>query len=98
VPPFSSDKVEATIIRVFGRPVAEVFRAFDLTPLASASVGQVHFAELQSGTPVAVKVLRPNGADVIEHDLALMRTAASLVERLWREGRRLRPREVVPEL
>jgi ubiquinone biosynthesis protein len=85
VPPFSSDKVEATIVRVFGRPVAEVFKSFDVTPVASASVAQVHFGELPNGTPVAVKVLRPNVADVIEHDLALMRTAATLIERLWRE-------------
>src|SRR6476661_7263231 len=97
VPPFSSAQVEATIVRVFGRPLAEVFKSFDLAPVASASVAQVHFAELPNGTPVAVKVLRPNIADVIEHDLALMRTAAGLVERLWREGRRLRPREVVAE-
>src|SRR4029079_10066787 len=66
-------------------------------PVASASVAQVHFAELPDGTPVAVKVLRPNVSEVIEHDLALMHTAASLVERLWREGKRLRPREVVAE-
>ena len=59
MPPFSSDKVEATIVRVFGRPLAEVFSTFDLTPVASASVAQVHFAELPDGTPVAVKVLRP---------------------------------------
>jgi len=97
VPPFASELVEATIVRVFGRPLAQVFRSFDLTPVASASIAQVHFAELPDGTPVAVKVLRPNVADVIEHDLALMRTAASLVERLWREGKRLRPREVVAE-
>jgi len=97
VPPFPSAQVEATIVRVFGRPIADVFKSFDLTPVASASVAQVHFGELPNGTPVAVKVLRPNIADVIEHDLALMRTAASLVERLWREGRRLRPREVVAE-
>ena len=97
VPPFASELVEATIVRVFGRPLAQVFRSFDLTPVASASVAQVHFAELPDGTPVAVKVLRPNVAEVIEHDLALMRTAASLVERLWREGKRLRPREVVAE-
>ena len=87
VPPFPSEKVEATIVRVFGRPLADVFGAFDLTPVASASVAQVHFAALPDGTPVAVKVLRPNVADVIEHDLALMHTAASLIERLWREGR-----------
>ena len=97
VPPFPSEKVEATIVRVFGRPLADVFRTFDLTPVASASVAQVHFAELPDGTPVAVKVLRPNVADVIEHDLALMHTAASLIERLWREGKRLRPRDVVAE-
>ena len=97
VPPFSSAQVEATIVRVFGRPLAEVFKTFDLTPVASASVAQVHFAELPNGTPVAVKVLRPNVADVIEHDLALMHTAASLIERMWREGKRLRPREVVVE-
>jgi len=97
VPPFASELVVATIVRVFGRSLDEVFRTFDLKPVASASVAQVHFAELPDGTPVAVKVLRPNIHHVIEHDLALMRTAASLVERLWREGRRLRPREVVAE-
>ena len=97
VPPFASELVLATIERVFGRPLDEVFRSFDLTPVASASVAQVHFAELPDATPVAVKVLRPNIGDVIEHDLALMRTAAALVDRLWREGRRLRPREVVAE-
>jgi ubiquinone biosynthesis protein len=97
VPPFASDRVVATIERVFARPLDQVFRTFDLTPVASASVAQVHFAELPDGTPVAVKVLRPNIADVIEHDLALMHTAAALVERAWREGRRLRPKEVVAE-
>jgi ubiquinone biosynthesis protein len=97
VPPFPSALVEATVVRVFGRPLDQVFRRFDLTPVASASVAQVHFAELPDGTPVAVKVLRPNVEDVIEHDLALMRTAATLIERLWREGKRLRPREVVAE-
>jgi ubiquinone biosynthesis protein len=90
VPPFASPLVVATIERVFARPIDQVFRSFDLTPVASASVAQVHFAELPDGTPVAVKVLRPNIHDVIEHDLALMRTAAALVDRLWREGRRLR--------
>src|SRR6476661_6059867 len=97
VPPFASELVVATIERVFGRPLDQVFRSFDVTPVASASVAQVHFAELPDATPVAVKVLRPNIDNVIEHDLALMRTAAALVERLWREGRRLRPREVVAE-
>src|SRR5213075_364222 len=51
----------------------------------------------KSGALVAVKVLRPNIVEVIEHDLALMQTAAMLVERLWKEGKRLKPREVVAE-
>ncbi|HMA31045.1 MAG TPA: AarF/UbiB family protein, partial [Casimicrobiaceae bacterium] len=97
VPPFPSAEVEATIRRVFRKPLAEVFKSFDLTPVASASVAQVHFAELPDGTPVAVKVLRPRIAEVIEHDLALMQTGAALVERLWSEGKRLRPLDVVAE-
>jgi ubiquinone biosynthesis protein len=97
VPPFASSEVEAAIERVHGKPISEVFRSFDLVPVASASVAQVHFAELPDGTPVAVKVLRPRVAEVIDHDLALMQTGANLVERLWSEGRRLRPRDVVSE-
>jgi ubiquinone biosynthesis protein len=57
----------------------------------------VHFAELPDGTPVAVKVLRPDIDLTIAHDLALMQTAAALVERVSADGRRLRPREVVAE-
>lgn len=97
VPPFASSEVETAIERVHGKPISEVFRSFDLVPVASASVAQVHFAELPDGTPVAVKVLRPRVAEVIDHDLALMQTGATLVERLWSEGRRLRSRDVVSE-
>jgi ubiquinone biosynthesis protein len=97
VPPFPSSAAVATLRRVYGRPIEDVFRAFDLTPVASASIAQVHLAELPDGTPVAVKVLRPHIGDVIEHDLALMRTAAGLVEKLWQDGRRLKPRETVYE-
>jgi ubiquinone biosynthesis protein len=103
VPPFPSGQVVATLTRIYGRPLDQVFAAFDPVPVASASVAQVHFAQLPDGmgakslAQVAVKVLRPNIGEVIEHDLALMQTAAMLVERLWREGRRLKPREVVAE-
>ena len=97
VPPFPSSEVIATLQRVYGRPIDQVFKRFDPEPRASASVAQVHFAELPDGTPVAVKILRPNIEHVIEHDLALMQTAAMLIERIWREGKRLKPREVVVE-
>ena len=101
VPPFSADLVEAALIRAYGRPVAAVFRQFDFTAAASASVAQVHFAEIEvaDGTilPVAVKILRPGIAPVISHDVGLLRAAAALVERLFTDGKRLRPLEVVAE-
>jgi ubiquinone biosynthesis protein len=97
VPPFAAEQVLQTLERTYRRPLADVFLEFDVTPVASASVAQVHFAVLPDGTPVAVKVLRPGIDLVIEHDLALMQTAAALLERISADGRRLRPREVVRE-
>ncbi|HKY02358.1 MAG TPA: ubiquinone biosynthesis regulatory protein kinase UbiB, partial [Burkholderiales bacterium] len=97
VPPFDSNLAIAEIERAFGRPVDEVYRNFDPTPVASASIAQVHWAELHDGTQAAVKILRPNMLPVIARDLALMDAAAAMVERLWSQGRRLRPREVVAE-
>src|SRR6478752_373168 len=97
VPPFPWEHVLATLTRFYGRPVETVFRSFDREPVASASVAQVHFAELPDGTPVAVKVLRPAIASVIEKDIALMHTGAWLMEHLWSDGKRLRPRAVIAE-
>jgi ubiquinone biosynthesis protein len=97
VPPFSSDVAVATIERAFGRKLDAVFRQFDRVPVASASIAQVHFAELHDGREVAVKVLRPNMLPVIEKDLALMRMMASWVGKLSADGKRLKPREVVAE-
>jgi ubiquinone biosynthesis protein len=77
--------------------VNEVFAEFNPLCVASASVAQVHFAVLPDGKEVAVKVLRPGIAAVIENDLALLDIGAGLVETLWAEGKRLRPREVVAE-
>ncbi len=97
VPPFPAEQVVATLERAYRKPVDEVFLAFDRVPVASASVAQVHFAQLPDGTPVAVKVLRPGIDEVIAHDLALMQAAATLFERVSADGRRLRPRDVVAE-
>ncbi|MEP7208445.1 MAG: ubiquinone biosynthesis regulatory protein kinase UbiB [Casimicrobiaceae bacterium] len=97
VPPFPSEQVLTILERNYGRPVDAVFHAFDRVPVASASVAQVHFAELPNGTPVAVKVLRPGIDAIIDKDLSLLDSGAMLVEKLWSDGRRLRPREVVAE-
>ena len=97
VPPFPADQVEARLRQAYGKPHAEVFRTFDLTPVASASVAQVHFAELPDGREVAVKIVRPGIAETIAKDVSLLRVLAGLVERWFPEGERLRPREVVEE-
>ena len=97
VRPFPVEDVLATLTRVYGRPVDEVFRRFDREPIASASVAQVHIAELPDGTEVAVKVLRPGIASVIVKDVALLYAAASLVERHWKDARRLKPHAIVTE-
>ena len=97
VPPFPSEVAVATIEQAFGRPIDQVFATFERTPVASASIAQVHFAVLADGREVAVKVLRPNMVTVIEKDLSLMRMMAGWVERLSADGRRLKPREVVAE-
>ena len=97
VPPFATEDVLTTLQRAYGRPVDDVFLRFDREPIASASVAQVHLAELPDGTEVAVKVLRPGIAPVIANDLALMHAVATLIERLWKDGKRLRPHAVVAE-
>jgi ubiquinone biosynthesis protein len=97
VPPFSEVQSVAIIERALGRPVADLFAAFEARPLASASVAQVHAATLHSGEEVVVKVVRPDIESVIRQDLALMFTLARLAERHLPDGRRLHPVEVVSD-
>jgi ubiquinone biosynthesis protein len=97
VPPFAGDEAVRIIERAFGKPIEQLYASFDRTPVASASIAQVHFATLHDGREVAVKVLRPNILPVIEHDLALLRMIAGWVERVFADGKRLRPRDVVAE-
>ncbi|WP_304335207.1 AarF/UbiB family protein, partial [Conchiformibius steedae] len=76
VPPFDAGLARRQIENAFGKPIGELYAEFDETPVSAASVAQVHRAVLHSGETVAVKVLRPNLAPVIEQDLALMKLAA----------------------
>ncbi len=98
VPPFDSALAMAEIERGLGMPIAEAYSEFDPTPVASASVAQVHFARLHDGRDVAVKVLRPGMHRIVDHDIDLLDTFAQLIERFSEDGRRLKPREVVAEL
>ena len=97
VPPFESNVAVAIIEKAFGRPLDRIFATFEQTPVASASIAQVHFATLPDGQEVAVKVLRPSMKMAIEKDLALMKMMAGWVDSASADGKRLKPREVVAE-
>ena len=103
VPPFSNELSKEIIEKALGVPLNEIFKSFDPTPIASASIAQVHFGVLKGnekypeweGKHVAIKVLRPNILGVIESDLALMHSLAGLIEKFSYDGKRLKPKEVV---
>jgi len=97
VPPFPAAQAVAAIERAQGKPLSEVFKTFEHTALASASVAQVHLAELHDGREAAVKILRPDIAKVIRGDMQLLDAGATLTEWLWSDGKRLKPHEVVAE-
>lgn len=94
VPPFASADAIAAIEAQWGGQIDSLLASFDPEPLAAASLAQVHRATLHSGEDVVVKVLRPNIEAVIRSDLQLIHGLAWLVQRMFRDGRRLRPVEV----
>ncbi len=97
VSPFPGAQARAIIERALHNPIEELFAEFDETPLASASIAQVHSARLKDGREVVVKVVRPGIEVLIRRDVGLLYLVAELAERYWREGRRLRPRQVVAD-
>ena len=101
VPPFPRHAVIAALDAAYGEPYTHIFRDFDLTAVASASIAQVHFALIaagkDAGREAAVKIVRPNIESAIRQDVSLLQVLAVLVEKLLPDGPRLRPREVVRE-
>ncbi|MFT5766539.1 MAG: ubiquinone biosynthesis protein [Halioglobus sp.] len=97
VPPFSEQESVAIIERALGKSVNELFAQFENTPMASASVAQIHTATLHSGEKVVVKVVRPGIEPIICQDIALLHTLARLAHNHLPDGRRLRPVEVVSD-
>src|SRR3984893_7651663 len=83
VPPFPADIAIAMIEGTFGRPLKEIFASFESTPLAAASIAQVHAATLNSGAEVVVKVLRPGMREVIDLDLEVLNALAQLADEYW---------------
>jgi ubiquinone biosynthesis protein len=97
VPPFPGAQARAIIEQALHSPIEELFAEFDETPLASASIAQVHSARLKDGREVVVKVVRPGIEALIRRDVGLLYLAAELAERYWREGHRLHARQIVAE-
>ncbi len=97
VPPFDSAIAIASIERAFGRPLEDIFGSFEPTPLAAASIAQVHVATLENGREVVVKILRPGMRAIIDLDLEVLHYLAQLADEYWGEARRLRPVELVRE-
>ncbi len=97
VPPFATKTAIKIIEDSFKKPLSGIFRTFDNVPLASASIAQVHSAQLLDGSDVVVKVVRPGIDKVIKRDISLLYIIAEKMQRYWADGRRLRPTEVVAE-
>ena len=95
VPPFPEQQSIDIIEAGLGLKIGDVFSEFENTPMASASVAQVHAGKLKTGENVVAKVIRPGIEKIIEQDIALLLTLAKLVERYLPDGRRLKPTEVV---
>ncbi|MEM1412748.1 MAG: ubiquinone biosynthesis regulatory protein kinase UbiB [Pseudomonadota bacterium] len=97
VPPFPGEAAKAIVEKALRRPVDECFASFDIEPLASASIAQVHPATLPDGREVVVKVVRPDIEANLRRDVDLLKAVAGLAERYWEGGQRVHPLEIVKE-
>jgi ubiquinone biosynthesis protein len=105
VPPFDGRIARRIVEDAYGRAAEQVFSTFDETPLAAASIAQVHAAELRPEVAlngaktreVVVKVLRPGMHAIIARDLEVLHELARIADRHWEGSRRLKPMEVVRE-
>ncbi|MCB1605432.1 MAG: ubiquinone biosynthesis regulatory protein kinase UbiB, partial [Xanthomonadales bacterium] len=98
VAPFPGAQAKERIETALGKPVEELYAKFDLTPLASASISQVHPAQLRDGREVVVKVLRPGIRQRVNEDLTLLRSFAQAAERFMPDRDRLRPSAIIAEI
>ncbi|PAR57415.1 ubiquinone biosynthesis regulatory protein kinase UbiB [Vibrio metoecus] len=98
VAPFDGQQAKQLIEEELGAPLETWFDDFDIKPLASASIAQVHTAKLKSnGRDVVLKVIRPDIRPQIDADIKLMYRVARIVAKALPEARRLKPVEVVRE-
>lgn len=97
VPAFCGNLAEKMVIQSLNAPLDSMFQDFDKTPLASASIAQVHAATLLNGNKVVVKILRPNVKAQIEQDLALLKFLGAAAHLFWKTSRQFKPKEMIKE-
>ena len=97
VPSFPGEQAQAIVEKALEKSTAELFQSFDLTPLASASIAQVHAATLHDGSEVVVKVVRPGIRKQLRRDIDLLYAIANLAEKYSAAGQRVKPPEFVRE-
>ena len=97
VPPFPVEHSRQEILSQFGKPVEKLFPSFDEKPLAAASIGQVHRAQLPDGRDVVVKIQRPGIKQIVETDLNILMNLAKLLEKYMPEARLYDPVGMVEE-
>ena len=97
VPPFDFEQVQQIIASEFGTPYTAIFKSIENTPLACASIGQVHRARLANNEQIAVKIQRPGIRKTIEADLEIIHHLASIMEKNIEEVALFRPVRIVEE-
>lgn len=98
VPPVPFETLRPLLEKVWRRPVEAAFAEFDPTPFAAASIAQVHRAKLPDGTPVVVKIRRPDIQQKIDADLRILSHLARLAEFQIHDARRYHPIQIVAQL
>ncbi|MCB5205842.1 ABC1 kinase family protein [Methylovorus mays] len=97
VPPVAFEALLPELEKALGRSPFDVFRDFQVEPIAGASIAQVHLAKLQDGTPVVLKIRRPNVQQSIDADLRLLMHLGKLVEAEFEQARRFQPEEIISQ-
>ncbi|NMW25228.1 2-polyprenylphenol 6-hydroxylase, partial [Rhodanobacter denitrificans] len=98
VAPFPGSEARAIVEQELKYPIGRLYAQFDETPLASASIAQVHAATLHDGREVVVKVLRPGIDAQIARDVKLLRSLGELAQRWHPNADKIRPLDVVAEV
>ncbi len=98
VAPMDAATVREQIKAQLGKPTEELFASFDDEPLGSASIGQVHRAELFDGTVVAVKVQRPGVSETVAEDFSLLEKLVGMSEKIAADDSGISLREIIEEL